>query len=138
MNIKILSVGALAVVAGGVALFGLMPQQAPASAKDALVSVAVPDLSPTAQMGQAVFNAKCAACHGDNAAGRDGMGPPLIHKIYEPGHHGDGSFVRAARQGVKSHHWRFGNMPPVKGVTDAEIGAVITYVREVQQANGIY
>ena len=48
-----------------------------------------------AQSGKRGFEAKCAACHGVNAAGQDGVAPPLVHKIYEPSHHGDESFQRA-------------------------------------------
>ena len=88
-------------------------------------------------MGQRVFNAVCAACHGDNAAGKMGSGPPLVHKIYEPSHHGDMAFLLAVQNGVRAHHWRFGNMPPQDGLTRADVMAVVAYVRELQQANGI-
>lgn len=39
-------------------------------------------LSQNAQIGKLVFEAKCASCHGANAAGTEGIAPPLIHKIY--------------------------------------------------------
>lgn len=105
----------------------------------AIVEVQLPaELSPRAEMGQRAFNAKCAACHGSNAAGREGKGPPLVHKIYEPGHHSDMAFVLAAKNGVRSHHWRFGNMPSVDGVTDADVKAITAYVRELQKENGIF
>jgi mono/diheme cytochrome c family protein len=100
--------------------------------------VTVPELSETANEGEAAFNRLCASCHGRNAAGQDGVAPPLIHKIYEPGHHGDASFLLAARNGVRAHHWPFGNMPPVEGITDPEIAEIVVYVRELQRANGIY
>ncbi len=104
----------------------------------AMVSVTLPEkLSAQAQVGQRAFEAKCAACHGDNAAGREGSGPPLIHKVYEPSHHGDGAFMVAATNGVRQHHWPFGNMPPVAGITPAEVKAIIAYVRGLQRANGI-
>ena len=64
------------------------------------------------QAGETTFNANCAACHGKQAAGTD-HGPPLVHKIYEPHHHGDQAFQLAAANGVKAHHWEFGNMPKV-------------------------
>jgi len=51
-----------------------------------------------AQDGATLFAKNCAGCHGQGAAGSD-KGPPLVHKIYEPSHHGDGSFYRAVRQG---------------------------------------
>ncbi|WP_102225239.1 c-type cytochrome [Acidimangrovimonas sediminis] len=104
-----------------------------------IVRVTAPaDLSPTARVGQQAFDAKCAACHGPNAAGRNGMGPPLVHAFYKPGHHADAAFLIAARGGVQAHHWPFGNMPPVEGVTPADVKAITAYVRSLQQANGVY
>lgn len=104
-----------------------------------LVEVAPPsELSPDAQIGKRGFEANCAVCHGLNAAGQDGVAPPLVHKIYEPGHHADFAFMTAARNGVRSHHWPFGNMPPVEGLTDTDIGYIVRYVRELQKANGIF
>jgi len=88
-------------------------------------------------IGERVFNAKCAVCHGKNAAGQEGLAPPLVHQFYVPSHHGDGAFFNAARNGVTAHHWDFGNMPPVAAITDAEIGLIVTYVRTLQRANGI-
>ena len=102
-----------------------------------LVVVQVPALSAAGQEGEALFNTNCAKCHGVNAAGRDGAGPPLIHKIYEPGHHGDAAFLVAAKQGVRAHHWSFGDMPPVAGIKDADVAQIVGYVRELQRANGI-
>lgn len=115
------------------------PQVVAAPAEgDALVTVALPDeLSDQAQMGKRAFDAVCAACHGENAAGRNGMGPPLVHKIYEPSHHADAAFLLAVRNGARAHHWRFGNMPPQRGLTGAEVKSITRYVRELQRANGI-
>ncbi len=104
-----------------------------------IVQVALPaELSSEAQIGKRAFEAKCATCHGANAAGQNGVAPPLVHKIYEPGHHSDMAFVLAAKNGVRSHHWRFGNMPPVEGVTDADVKMIARYVRELQKENGIF
>lgn len=114
------------------------PGRASTEAGTPFVEVRLPDtLSPNAQMGKRGFEAKCAVCHGENAAGRDGIAPPLVHKIYEPSHHGDAAFLLAAKNGVRAHHWNFGNMPPVDGVTKADVEAITTYVRELQKANGI-
>lgn len=105
----------------------------------ALANVIVPDMfSENAQIGKRVFEAKCATCHGANAAGQNGVAPPLVHKYYEPNHHGDEAFQRAAALGVRSHHWPFGDMPPVKGVTRSDVAMIIAYVRELQKANGIF
>lgn len=103
-----------------------------------LVQIALPgELSVQAQMGERAYDAICADCHGEDATGRMNMGPPLVHKIYEPSHHGDMSFVMAVQRGVKAHHWPFGDMPPQPGLTNADVGAIIAYVRELQRANGI-
>ena len=104
-----------------------------------LAEVSVPaTLSAQAQTGETHFNAVCASCHGANASGQDGVAPPLVHRIYEPSHHGDMAFVLAARNGVQSHHWPFGNMPAVQqSLTEGELAAIVAYVRELQRANGI-
>ncbi len=86
--------------------------------------------------GKTLFDQNCAACHGGNASGTD-FGPPLVHDIYNPAHHADGSFVLAARNGVRAHHWPYGDMPPVDGVNEAQARAIATYVRELQAATGI-
>jgi len=106
---------------------------APARPADQII---VPQLSSAGQMGKIAFDENCAACHGENAAGTK-HGPPFIHAIYKPAHHADFAFQAAARNGVSAHHWRFGNMPPVAGVTDKQIEWIVTYVREMQRANGI-
>jgi mono/diheme cytochrome c family protein len=104
-----------------------------------LANVLLPEtLSQNAQIGQLGFEAKCAACHGVNAAGQDGVAPPLVHIIYEPSHHGDEAFQRAAAMGVRGHHWPFGDMPPVEGVTRGDVTMIIAYIRELQRANGIH
>lgn len=110
-----------------------LPEGAP------LAEVVVPvALSSEAELGKRVFDAACASCHGLNAAGRNGVGPPFVHRVYEPSHHADIVFVMAVRSGVRAHHWQFGSMPAVEDTfTDAEIGSVVRYVRELQEANGI-
>ena len=105
-------------------------------AKHTVVSVAMPKLSVSAGKGQMTFNSICAACHGENGSGSEN-GPPLIHRIYEPSHHGDHTFRLAVQAGVRAHHWRFGNMPPVPGVTSDQVEEIIAFVREVQRHNGI-
>lgn len=100
------------------------------------VDVAIPQLSAMAEKGKEAFDANCAACHGKNASGTD-QGPPLVHDIYNPGHHGDVAFLIAAKRGVQSHHWPYGNMPAQPQVSQQEIAAIVKYVRELQLANGI-
>ena len=109
------------------------PQPQPGAARAAVV---VPTLTVEETAGQDLFNANCAACHGPNGTGTE-KGPPFLNGIYEANHHGDMAFVIAARQGVRAHHWQFGNMPPVQGVTDEDVLKIVTYIRALQRANGI-
>jgi mono/diheme cytochrome c family protein len=104
--------------------------------KQSHVDVEVGHLSSTASKGQVVFNTNCASCHGIDAAGGIG-GPPLIHNIYNPGHHSNASFIRAVRNGVKQHHWQFGDMPPQKHVAFGDMVFLMKFIREIQQQNGI-
>lgn len=87
--------------------------------------------------GKALFNTHCSKCHGTKASGTD-IGPPLIHKFYHPNHHADASFRRAVEKGVTAHHWRFGNMPKIEGVSSQEIDILTTYIRHLQKQAGIY
>ncbi|MFO0774177.1 MAG: cytochrome c [Nitrospiraceae bacterium] len=86
--------------------------------------------------GEALFQTNCSACHGVKAVGT-GNGPPLVHKIYEPNHHGDMAFQRAAANGVRAHHWQFGDMPKINGVSTADVDEIIRYVRWLQREAGI-
>jgi len=99
-------------------------------------SLIIPQFSAAGLAGKAAFETNCSTCHGSNAVGTD-KGPPLIHDIYNPGHHADESFVLAAKVGVRRHHWRFGDMPPQPQVTEGQVRSIVQYIRELQRANGI-
>ncbi len=133
----LLVIGAFGAIAtAGVAWQGVV--SAAAEEGGAMVAVTPPgQIDPLAETGARIFAAVCADCHGANAAGRAGKGPPLIHRIYEPSHHADESFQRAVAHGVRAHHWPFGDMAPVPGLTRADVAAVVAWVRAVQRANGI-
>ena len=87
--------------------------------------------------GEERFNSFCARCHGMHGRGT-GNGPPLVHKIYEPSHHGDFAFHRAAAQGVRAHHWEFGNMPKIVDASTNDVTLIIQYVRWLQREAAIY
>lgn len=87
--------------------------------------------------GDTLFHARCTRCHGTWALGTD-SGPPLLHAIYAPAHHADASFVLAVRQGVRAHHWTYGDMPPVPGLSDEQVVQVTAYVRWLQSEAGIH
>ncbi|MCB1479514.1 MAG: cytochrome c [Rhodobiaceae bacterium] len=124
---------ALALAAFAVYRIVINRSEAPTSS----VSVVVPELLGDAQAGKEVFDATCAKCHGVNASGTN-AGPPLVHKIYEPNHHADAAFLLAVRNGVRAHHWPYGDMPPVPAVTGADVAKIVAYVRQLQKANGIF
>ncbi len=126
----------LAMGIGVVGLIVLVWWAADSFLGDDTVDVTVPELSRVASAGKTAFDANCAQCHGDNAAGSE-SGPPLVHDIYNPGHHGDAAFYAAAKRGVRQHHWSYGNMPAQPQLSDEEMAAIIRYVRELQVANGI-
>jgi mono/diheme cytochrome c family protein len=86
--------------------------------------------------GEALFRAHCAECHGEAALGTE-RGPPLVHVVYEPGHHADAAFLLAVQRGVRAHHWRFGDMPPLPDVSRREAEEVVGYVRWLQREAGV-
>jgi mono/diheme cytochrome c family protein len=86
--------------------------------------------------GDALFHAHCAGCHGPSAAGT-AQGPSLLSRVYVPSHHSDASFYLAVKQGVRAHHWNFGNMPALPHVADAEVTLITAYVRWLQQQAGV-
>jgi mono/diheme cytochrome c family protein len=86
--------------------------------------------------GRDLFESYCSACHGPQARGTE-LGPPLVHAVYRPRHHGDESFQLAVVQGVRAHHFRFGDMPAVAGLSRDDIAAITGYVRWLQRSAGI-
>jgi len=86
--------------------------------------------------GEQLFDNNCAVCHGAQGTGTT-VGPPLVHVVYEPGHHSDEAFRRAVAEGSPQHHWDYGDMPAVPGLSDAEVEDIIAYVRELQREAGI-
>lgn len=91
---------------------------------------------PAAADGRALYDRHCARCHGPRGTGTD-QGPPLVDRIYAPGHHPDAAFYRAVAHGVRAHHWHFGDMPALGGLSNAEVTAIIAYIRGLQRDAGI-
>ncbi|HKI68318.1 MAG TPA: cytochrome c [Verrucomicrobiae bacterium] len=135
LNEKLPALLVLAVLVGGAVIF----VRQTVDYGDAMPGgkIKIPEFTEDAKLGAVVFKRNCAACHGQNAAGGPG-GPPLIHQIYNPGHHSDDAIRFAIRRGAPQHHWRFGNMPAQPQVSASDIENVIRYVRELQRANGIH
>ena len=140
MNIKRIAIIVVLVIAAalGARYFLFSSKEMASVPGQALAQVAVPELSGVAKAGEGLFNNYCASCHGANASGQEGKAPPLVHVIYEPNHHGDESFQLAAQNGARAHHWPFGNMPPIEGITKDEVTKIVAYVRALQRENGIF
>lgn len=93
-------------------------------------------LMPNPALGKRLFDQHCATCHGSDLKGTH-QGPPFLHTVYEPSHHGDASFQAAARHGVRAHHWKFGDMPAVPATTADDVAHITAYVRQQQRLVGI-
>lgn len=61
----------------------------------------------------------------------------MLHKVYQPSHHSDMAFQMAVKNGSRAHHWNFGDMKPVEGVTADEVAHITAYVRMQQRKAGI-
>jgi hypothetical protein len=117
---------------------GRLAPRAEGASPASIVQVSLPQtFTPSELMGEQAFDAACAVCHGAIAAGIEGVAPPLVHRIYAPRHHADFAFHLAVQNGVRAHHWRFGDMPPIPGLSRAEVTLIIDYIRALQRANGI-
>ena len=88
-------------------------------------------------LGHEQFQDHCSICHGGFLEGTE-QGPPLIHVYYVPSHHGNQAFLRAIRRGTKQHHWNFGDMKPVAGISENEERAIIGFIRWYQKDQGLY
>lgn len=87
--------------------------------------------------GKKKYQDMCSRCHGDWGEG-SGQGPPLMHRFYKPSRSNDNAFYRAAIYGVRGHHWNFGDMPPVPGITKPDLDVIVPFLRWLQKENGIY
>lgn len=85
--------------------------------------------------GADIYQASCAACHGSDLRGTE-QGPSHLSAVYVPNHHSDAAFLLAVRNGSPQHHWRFGDMKPIDGLSDDDIVAITAFVRETQRVEG--
>jgi len=94
-------------------------------------------LMPNPAQGKTLFGQHCAECHGGQLDGSD-KGPPLLHRYYVPAHHSDASFQLAVKSGTRQHHWNFGDMKPVPGLSPDDVAHITAFVRLQQRRAGIY
>lgn len=86
--------------------------------------------------GPSLYARACASCHGADATGTN-QGPAFLDAVYRPGHHSDQAFLLAVRRGARSHHWNFGDMPPVEGLSDEQVAFIVEFIRARQVEAGI-
>ena len=119
----------MAVVAAFVALAGCAGPGTGGTAE-----LPVPDAGLVAA-GADLYAASCASCHGVDLRGTE-RGPSHLSEVYEANHHADGAFLLAVRRGVVPHHWSFGPMPVIEGLSDADVEAIVAFVRDSQGREG--
>ncbi|MCL4747963.1 MAG: c-type cytochrome [Burkholderiaceae bacterium] len=93
-------------------------------------------LMPNPTRGKPLYEANCATCHGESLTGTD-KGPAFLHRVYVPEHHGDAAFQLAVRNGSRQHHWKFGDMAPVPGLSADDVAHITAYVRARQRRAGV-
>ena len=93
-------------------------------------------LMPNPAQGKRLYEKNCVSCHGADLKGSD-KGPPFLHPVYLPSHHSDPSFQAAVHHGSRAHHWKFGDMPPVQGLSADDVAHITAYVRQQQRLAGI-
>jgi mono/diheme cytochrome c family protein len=85
--------------------------------------------------GADLYQASCASCHGSDLRGTD-LGPSQLSVVYQPGHHPDQAYALAAFNGVSAHHWQFGDMPPISGLSQVDMDRIVAFIREMQRTQG--
>jgi mono/diheme cytochrome c family protein len=90
-------------------------------------------LAQTADLGKTIYTQRCMTCHQVDGSGAQNMIPPLIRTDYTLGEKSD--LIKTLLNGmtgeiVVNGDGYSGEMPSVKDLSDAEIAAVLTYVRK--------
>jgi mono/diheme cytochrome c family protein len=96
---------------------------------------AASDAAPDVGRGRQLYGGACAMCHGADLRGT-ARGPSQLSQVYEPSHHSDEAYRNAVKNGVRAHHWKFGDMPSLPEFPDDAIRDVIAYIRSEQQKQG--
>jgi cytochrome c6 len=87
--------------------------------------VLIPNLSWAADDGATIYKAKCAMCHGADAAGKPAMKAPSLISD-EAKKKSDDDFAKAIA-GTAKH------TPAVKSLAADDVKAVISYIRTLQK-----
>ena len=86
--------------------------------------------------GEKLFQQNCQSCHGVSGQGTN-QGPPLVDNTYNSRHHANLAFNLAVKNGVRSHHWKFGDMKPLPNVSPEMVEHITQYIRKLQKQAGI-
>ncbi len=81
-------------------------------------------------VGKSVYAQNCLTCHQADGLGVDGLNPPLVKNDYVLG--GKPRLVKVllnGLQGVDINGEQYHNVMPAQELTDAQMAAVLTYVR---------
>jgi mono/diheme cytochrome c family protein len=132
--VMLIVVGVAAIAVIGIVAMGGSTETVDAEAGGNEFNIPVQDPTLVAE-GGVLYQANCASCHGADLRGTD-LGPSHLSVVYQPGHHGDGAFALAAINGVRAHHWRFGDMPPIPALLQEDMDRIIAFVRETQRIEG--
>jgi mono/diheme cytochrome c family protein len=87
--------------------------------------ILIPNLSWAAEDGAALYKAKCAMCHGPDAAGKPAMKAPSLISD-EAKKLSDADLGKAVTEKAK-------HPPAVKSLTPDQVKAVVAYVRSLQK-----
>jgi mono/diheme cytochrome c family protein len=86
--------------------------------------------------GAAIYGANCAQCHGVELEGTE-RGPSLLEPAYRSDELNDAAVADAVRNGAPERLWEFGPMPANGALSDAQIDAIIEFLRAEQGASAV-
>jgi len=87
--------------------------------------ILIPNLSWAADDGAALYKAKCAMCHGPDAAGKPAMKAPSLISD-EAKKKPDADLAKAVTGSAK-------HPPAVKSMTPEQVKAVVAYIRSLKK-----
>lgn len=111
----------------------LRTRTGPGTAPDTAAAPASPAPAPAHAAGEAVYTARCLACHQADGGGVDGLYPPLQDTDWVAGD--PGRLIRLLLAGlsgpIEVHGVTYNNvMPPHAFLSDDDLAAVVSYVRD--------
>lgn len=89
-----------------------------------LKKVEIQDQTNTPPSGKKVYEASCAACHGEDRKGTSGLFPSLVKIQHKLSRDGMKTLIRKGR----------GSMPGFPNLSDEEVNALINYISEIPEA----